>query len=99
MTMNKFIRPKRRIEDSSPEYKKTKAYVLKRDKYTCQMCNKKRRNLQIHHIMMYAESHWVRTSPKNLITLCYKCHKSIRGKEHYYIKTFTRIALENENNL
>lgn len=67
--------------------------VLARDKYTCQLCRKKRtgRYLQIHHIIMWSRSSSLRFDEGNCITLCIKCHKSIRGKETHYQNYFMRI--------
>lgn len=67
--------------------------VLARDKYTCQLCFKKRsgRFLQVHHIIMWSRSAHLRFEKSNCITLCKKCHKSIRNKEVYYESYFMRI--------
>lgn len=59
----------------------TKAYVLDRDKYTCQYCKGKSKNnkLEIHHIIF--RSNGGSDEQENLITLCKVCHDSLhRGK-------------------
>lgn len=50
-------------------------YVLKRDNYTCQCCNKhKEIKLHVHHI----ETRKIGSnSPNNLITLCKECHEKV----------------------
>lgn len=60
--------------------------VLKRDKFTCQMCNKKGRGakLNVHHIIKWASASSLRYDENNAITLCVHCHKSITGKETHY---------------
>jgi 5-methylcytosine-specific restriction endonuclease McrA len=67
-------------------FKEFRLKVLKRDKFTCQMCNKKgkRARLNVHHIIKWASASSLRYDEQNGITLCYDCHKSITGKETYY---------------
>lgn len=80
------------MDSSRPDVDKaTRAKVLRRDKRTCQMCFKKRRILEVHHILKYSVYSSVRNEESNLITLCKKCHKSIQNKETYFIKYFAEI--------
>lgn len=55
----------------------TKAYVLKRDNYTCQSCGKKNCKLEVHHIVF--QSKGGTNMPENLITLCEDCHKKVHN--------------------
>ena len=58
---------------------KIRLEILKRDKYTCQICGKKGDSkLHIHHILKKLESGG--DFPDNLITLCPSCHKSADNK-------------------
>lgn len=84
---------------NTPEYKTWRKAVLKRDKRTCQMpgCKSKRR-LQVHHIMTWAHAPRLRFEVSNGITLCRKCHDSIRKRERSYANLFTKIVQSNENN-
>lgn len=78
-----------------PGYEEARQRVLKRDKHTCQMpgCKcKNRRKLQVHHILEYSRFPSLRVMDSNLITLCIKCHKSIRGKERFYVQMFNSIV-------
>ena len=51
-------------------------YVLKRDNYTCQICNAHGNDIKLH--VHHKESRKVGgNSPNNLITLCKKCHKDL----------------------
>ena len=70
-----------------------RAEVLRRDKCICQLCMKKhkKRYLQIHHIMMWSVNPYLRFDPGNCISLCYACHKSIRGLEYVYQDYFLGI--------
>ena len=79
-----------------PAYKSFRKEVLKRDKYTCQMCNNKRR-LNVHHIIKWASAASLRFDVSNGITLCNFCHKKITGKESSYINFFTEIVRRNTN--
>ena len=53
----------------------TKAFVLNRDKYTCQHCKTKKGTLEVHHIVF--RSNGGSDEPDNLITLCRHCHKEL----------------------
>lgn len=49
-----------------------KYYVLARDNYTCQVCHKKHKKLNVHHIIFRSKGGSDR--PSNLITVCTDCH-------------------------
>lgn len=49
-----------------------KYYVLARDNYTCQVCHKKHKKLNVHHIIFRSKGGSDR--PSNLITVCEDCH-------------------------
>ena len=72
---------RRNYED--PVYKQFRLQVLKRDRFTCKMCKVKGRKvrLNVHHIMKWASAASLRYDVDNGITLCRKCHDSIKGKE------------------
>lgn len=88
----------RNYED--PVYKRAREQVLKRDKYRCQMpdCNR-RKPLNVHHIQTWSKASSLRFEPFNLITLCRKCHDSIKNMEHLYASLFMQIVKKNENNM
>ena len=57
-------------------YENVKAYVRARDKHTCYFNQKKCSDkLEVHHIKFRSEGG--SDAPKNLITLCEKCHKKL----------------------
>lgn len=53
-------------------YYNVRYYVLARDNYTCQVCKKKGKILQTHHIIY--KSHGGSDRTDNLITVCTDCH-------------------------
>ncbi|NGX34978.1 MAG: hypothetical protein K1060chlam1_01344 [Candidatus Anoxychlamydiales bacterium] len=59
-------------------------YILFRDNHICQLCKKKNKILNVHHI----ESRKISSnSPDNLITLCVECHKKVHlEKLHIFAK-------------
>jgi 5-methylcytosine-specific restriction endonuclease McrA len=61
------------------DFYNTKAYVLSRDKYTCQKCktNKSGQSFHVHHIVF--KSNGGTDSPDNLVTLCGPCHNKIHS--------------------
>jgi len=74
-------------------WKKAKQIILDRDKYTCQICGKKRmeRSPQVHHID-YDKSN---ISEDNLITVCDSCHRKTGGfKRHEWKKRCIKLMIE-----
>jgi hypothetical protein len=63
-----------------------KKNILKRDKYTCQLCGKLQsyEKFLIHHIDYNKKN----CSPGNLITLCRSCHTKTNYNRNYWIKFF-----------
>lgn len=60
-------------------YHDTRYFVLARDSYTCQVCKKKDKILQTHHIKYISKGGSNRAD--NLITVCTDCHTSKNHKE------------------
>lgn len=59
-------------EGNSYGYFNTRYYVFARDNYTCQVCKKKNKILNTHHIVY--KSHGGTDNADNLITVCNDCH-------------------------
>ena len=76
-----------------PVYKHFRLQVLKRDKFTCKMCKTKgkRVRLNVHHIIKWSSAASLRYDIDNGITLCRKCHDSVKGKESHYITYFSEL--------
>ena len=55
-------------------YHDVRYFVLARDKYTCQVCKKKGKVLNTHHILY--KTHGGSDRADNLITVCIDCHTS-----------------------
>ena len=83
---------------SDPAYKKFRMEVLKRDKFTCQMCKRKGKRLwlNVHHIIKWSTASSLRYDPDNGICLCRHCHKEVTGKEAHYISYFTQLVRRNK---
>ena len=88
----------RKRDYGDPAYKQFRSDVLKRDKYACQMWNKKGKRvwLNVHHIMKWSSASTLRYDPDNGITLCRDCHKEVTGKESHYISYFTEKVRRNK---
>lgn len=86
--------------DYNDEYKKVRSEALKRDKYKCQMpgCKYRGKKFEVHHIKKYSTTPGSRYSLSNLITLCKKCHHSIKNKEEMYASIFTGILIRKLKN-
>lgn len=79
--------------NDDPGYKEWKAAVLKRDRNKCQMPNcRRKKNLEVHHIIRYADSVYVRYEVDNGITLCKRCHYQIRNNESHFVSLFMEIV-------
>lgn len=78
--------------DYSDLYKSVIRACFERDK-CCKMpgCKSKKR-LQAHHIRRWADAPSLRYELFNLITLCKKCHDSIKNKESHYVSMFEEIV-------
>jgi len=75
--------------------KELKELIRKRDKYTCQLCNKSqnkelkdlKRKLSIHHINYNKQN----CEEDNLITLCQKCNSKVNTERDYWYSYFLYI--------
>jgi hypothetical protein len=68
---------------NSINYRTWRKKVFRRDKYTCQKCNKKGGKLNAHHIKPFCNHKNLRFNIENGMTLCKQCHinEHSRGKE------------------
>lgn len=78
---------------NSPEWEKTRQYVLARDKYKCVKCGKPAE--EVHHKKHLTPDNihdpWIALNPDNLASLCKDCHfaehredKAAGKKAHEY---------------
>lgn len=58
-----------------PRWQKKRLEILKRDKFTCQLCGDKDTTLHVHH-KSYGNNPW-ESKNKNLITYCCHCHSIV----------------------
>ncbi|MFD3447210.1 RNA-guided endonuclease IscB [Microbacteriaceae bacterium 4G12] len=70
--MNPNIEGKEYQQGETFGYHDVRYYVLARDHYTCQVCKKKNKILNTHHIVY--RSHGGTDRANNLITVCTDCH-------------------------
>jgi hypothetical protein len=68
-------RPSRRPEMNTPEYKKWRTAVYRRDKYKCRCCDSGFR-INAHHLNGWSWAVNQRYEVNNGVTLCYSCHDS-----------------------
>jgi len=73
---------------NSSTYDQWRVAVFKRDDYTCQMCNCRGGKLAAHHIKTFSKNRHIALELWNGITLCWSCHRSIKGKEPQYEQQF-----------
>ena len=67
---------------NTQELKNWRRAVYQRDNYTCQRCGVKgtrKHRLNAHHIKPFAKYPELRFEVSNGITLCYNCHKLLKG--------------------
>lgn len=70
--MNPDIQGKEYQQGDTFDYYNTRYYVFARDNYTCQVCKKKNKILQTHHIIYRSKGGSNKAG--NLITVCIDCH-------------------------
>ena len=75
MTATRPDPPRLRLDPES--YEALWQQVLRRDGWRCQLCGTMR-NLEVHHKQFRSQSG--SDSEDNLITLCFRCHKSVHGE-------------------
>ncbi|MGI0023168.1 MAG: HNH endonuclease [Nitrososphaeraceae archaeon] len=90
-----FITPENLQYYKSEEFQNWRKSILKRDNYTCQMCQKRGGELHSHHIKPKGKFWDLRTDINNGICLCRICHFSINGKEHLYEHFFKEKLIAN----
>ena len=73
-----------------PEWNEKRKRILKRDNYTCQLCNTSHDEMHVHHL--WYEDHlpppW-EYEDDALLTLCSQCHE----KEEFH-KSFTNFGIK-----
>lgn len=81
----------------SKEYKQWRKTVYQRDHYACRIpgCKSKIR-INAHHIKKWASYPLLRYHVGNGITLCYKHHKEIEGREDEFVSLFLSILAKNK---
>ena len=68
--------------NASKKWIRLRDFVFKRDDYTCDNCKKRGSYIECHHLYSYKMYPSKRLDPKNIITVCYSCHKNIHfGKD------------------
>jgi len=61
----------------NPLWQKNRLAILERDNYTCQYCQDKETNLQIHHFFYLKDYQPWDYEDKDLITYCKHCHSLV----------------------
>lgn len=74
------------------EWKRKRAIILKRDKYTCQKCGAKK-YLHVHHKWYINGKKPWEVPNSYLVTLCKKCHKKVHKNKS--IKSFVKNGYRN----
>jgi len=76
-------------------FKEWRTAVFRRDRYRCQMpgCQETTK-LQAHHIRMRSVYPTLSFTVDNGITLCRRCHQSIRQHEENYVALFLGIVYQ-----
>lgn len=78
---------------TTPEYKLWRAQIYARDNWKCKLCDSKEK-IEAHHIQPVRSSPHLALEVSNGITLCFRCHRTIFGKEIRLAHVFKNL-LEN----
>jgi 5-methylcytosine-specific restriction endonuclease McrA len=76
--------------ETDAQYREFRKKVRARDRFKCKMCQSKEK-LQVHHIIRWTDSPWLRYDVTNGITLCKECHNSIKGSEHIWASYLSKL--------
>ena len=63
--------------NNSNAWNAVRVKCFERDNHTCQICNNRGGYLNAHHIKSYKKFPLLRLDIRNLITLCWDCHKKL----------------------
>ena len=80
---------------NSDSYKKWRFKVFRRDKFTCQVCHRKRSkdvSIEVHHILRKVDFPQLTLCVTNGITLCTQCHRKVTGDEYSWVKQLMDIV-------
>lgn len=75
---------------TTTEWRRTSSLVRRRDNSVCRLCGDAKR-LELHHIERVCDAPLLVFDPNNIVTLCYACHKRIRGKERRWRKRLLKL--------
>jgi len=82
------------------EYKSWRKQVFQRDGYSCKACGKPSNgDIQAHHIQPLEFSPELIFDVANGITLCRKCHRSIKGKEIQFVEMFSELVSDSSHSV
>ena len=74
----------------TPNHREWRQKVLERDHHTCLRCGS-HDNLEVHHVVKWADAPELRYDVDNGATLCHECHRKINGHEYEYAQEFIDI--------
>jgi hypothetical protein len=80
---------------NSLEWRTWRKHVLERDNFKCKQCDKGGQRLAAHHIFPKREFPDLVFKIDNGITLCFKCHSDIRGKELQLVNKYIELIRPN----
>lgn len=70
------------------EFFRIRPKIHKKYNYTCQLCNQKSKQLNVHHIDYNKQNNYI----GNLITLCQKCNLRVNYNRDYWFAYFMYIT-------
>jgi hypothetical protein len=75
------------IDGRAKKLRKWREEVLKRDNYTCQVCNKTKKQIKMdcHHIKNKKDYPTLQYEVDNGILLCSRCHKKYEAHPHFLL--------------
>lgn len=66
---------------NTPEYRKWREKIIKRDKNICKLCGIRTDEIHVHHLISFNRSEKFATDISNGMSLCVNCHSLIHKKK------------------
>lgn len=90
------VTPKHWAIRQTREYAEWRRDVYRRDRWTCQACGYRGRQIVAHHIKSFAENPALRFDVENGMTLCRPCHATLENPQRLARPTRESVKIQSD---